>query len=49
VACQHRDLGQREFGCERDGDERVAQVMNADALAPVAVQPCGVARRVHGA
>ena len=42
-------LWQGESGRERHGNERVAQVVNADALAPLAVQAGGVAGRVDGA
>ena len=49
VARERGGLGQREPGRERDRDERVAEVVDADRLAAVAVQPRGVTGRVDGA
>jgi hypothetical protein len=46
VARKRGSLRQRQPGRERDRNERVAEVVHADRLAAVSVQPSGVTSRV---
>ena len=43
VPREHRRLRERDARVERDGDERVAEVVKADGLDAVAVEPRQVA------
>jgi hypothetical protein len=48
MARKRGSLRQREPGRERDRNERVAEIVHADRLAAVSVQPCGVTSCVDG-
>ena len=48
VARKCGSFRQREPGRERDRNERVAEVVHADRLAAVSVQPCGITSHVDG-
>jgi len=48
VPRQRRRFGHRDARCERDRDERVSEVVQADRLAFVAVEARRVTRRVDG-